>query len=238
MAVASGVLDPLDWGIIVAYAVIVVWVGLWVRARGEANRGSDEFLVARRQMPTWVATGSLLATELSAATFLGVPHAAFAGDWSYLQLLVGALLGRIVVATTMIRRYAALNLVTVYGLLGRRIGPRSHRLSAWLFIAGRVLASGVRLFIAALAFSVVTGLSLSLSIVCAGSLAGLYAGFGGIRSVMWTDILQALVFIVAALAALWVGFEVVGLDFGHLLALGETAGKLDILKIGTPIVAF
>lgn len=220
-----------DWLVIAGYAGLVLWIGLRV-ARSDPGRVTT-FTVANRAMPTWVATGSLLATELSAATFLGVPHAGFTGDWSYLQLLVGALIGRIIVAYAMIRRYAALELVTVYQVFGQRVGPSSRRLAAALFLLGRLLASGVRLYLAGLAFSVATGLPLSGSILVAGLVAGIYTGSGGIRSVMWTDILQAGLFIVAAVACVWVALPLTGLDLAELYTVATQAGKTTIVQ--TPI---
>ena len=182
-----------------AYAGLVLWIG-WRASHGP--KGARAFMLGERSIPAWAALCSLIATELSAATFLGVPHAAYTGDWSYLQFLLGSIVGRLIIATWLLGLYFKLDLVTVYGLLGVRFGPRSQRLAAWLFLIGRVLASGVRLFIAALAFASLTGFSIELSIVLAGLVAGLYTRAGGIRAVIWTDVLQGAVFLLAALAVL------------------------------------
>lgn len=144
----------------------------------------------------------MVATELSAATFLGVPDAAYVGSWSYLEFAFGALLGKIALSVTVIPLAHRMEAVSIYQVLQRRFGDRAQRVAAMSFIGGRLLASGVRLFIAALALSVATGTSVELAICFCGVVAGLYTRAGGIRSVIYTDALQAAVFIAAALALL------------------------------------
>ncbi len=192
-------LSGLDWMVIAAYAVGVLAIGR-LAARGHDT--AEDLLVGGRAIPTWAVLGSMVATELSAATFLGVPDAAFGGAWSYLELAFGALLGKLVVSVHVIPLYHRLGIVSLYEFLAVRFGPRSQKLAAACFIVGRLLASGVRLFIAALAFSVATETSIPLAIVACGIIAGLYTRAGGIRSVIWTDLLQALVFLAGAFALL------------------------------------
>lgn len=186
-----------DLLVITSYGVLLLWVG-GVTARGQ--RTSADLTLGARRLPTWVVLCSMTATELSAATFIGVPQAAYTGDWSYLQLAVGALLAKIWLARHVIPLYHRLGIVTVYGYLTGRFGPGAGRAAAATFIAGRVLASGARLFIAALALSVVTGFPTSAAIVISGCLAATYTLAGGIRSVVYTDALQGAVFLLAAAA--------------------------------------
>ncbi len=190
----GGSLEALDWAAIAFYAGTVLWIGL------RAARGAADPHLAGRDMPGWAVLLSLTATELSAATFIGVPHASYRGDWSYLQLAFGALLGKAVLAWHVVPLYHRLRVVTVYGYLEERYGPRSRRVAALCFVAGRTLASGVRLFIAALAFSAVTGWSVEATIVVCGVVAGGYTLAGGIRAVIWTDTFQAGIFVLSALA--------------------------------------
>lgn len=216
---------PLDWGVLVAYAALVLLIG-W-----RARRHGDDPLLAGRSIPAWAALCSLIATELSAATFIGVPHAAYLGDWSYLQLVIGSALGRLAVASWMIGLYHRLDLVTVYGLLGRRFGRKSQRCAAWLFLVGRVLASGVRLFIAALAFATVTGASVELAIVATGVIATTYTRVGGIEAVIATDVLQGAVFLIAALVTLVALLGLLDGGAPALLAAAGAAGKTAIVHL-------
>lgn len=187
----------LDVAVVAAYAIVLLAVGARA-ARGQHT--AEDLALGARRLPTWVVLCSMTATELSAATFIGVPQAAYTGDWSYLQLAVGALLAKAWLARHVIPLYHRLGIVTVYGFLARRFGRATHRGAALAFVAGRILASGARLFIAALAVSVVTGFPSGAAIGLAGGVAALYTLAGGIRSVVYTDALQGAVFLAAALA--------------------------------------
>ncbi|MDJ0869933.1 MAG: hypothetical protein QNK03_27825 [Myxococcota bacterium] len=201
-------MGALDFAAIGLYAIAVLAIG--VRA-GRGHAAAGDWLLAGRSLPSWAAALSLVATELSAATFIGVPHAAYTGDWSYLQLALGALAGKAWLAARVIPLYHARGVVTVYGLLDERFGPRTRRAAALCFVGGRLLASGVRLFIAALAFATVTGWSIEAAIVACGAVAALYTRQGGLRSVVWTDVLQgALLVVAAALAAGGLGLRAEG----------------------------
>lgn len=170
----------------------------------------------------------MVATELSAATFLGVPEAAYSGTWSYLELAFGALLGKLAISQRVIPLYHRLGVVSVYQLLRDRFGERSQRTAAGCFVAGRLMASGVRLFIAALAFSVVTGTSMPVSIVACGLIAGIYTRAGGIRSVIWTDILQAGVFLAGAVALLLAAAASVEGGFATIWEWASERGRSDV----------
>jgi len=186
-----------DYLVLALYGATVLALGCF---SGRGHQRSDELFLGGRRLPAWAVLFSMVATELSAATFLGVPHAAYLGDWAYLQLAFGALLGKLVLGVYVIPLYYRSGSVTVYGLLEQRYGSLARRAAAVAFVGGRIVASGVRLFIAALAFAAVTGLDLDLAVVSCGGIAGAYTLAGGIRAVIWTDVLQGCVFIAAALA--------------------------------------
>jgi len=189
----------LDYAVVGVYAALVLAIGL---GAGRGHQRASELVLAGRALPTWAVLLSMIATELSAATFIGVPHAGYTGNWAYLQLAFGALAGKLLLGLYVIPLYHRAGSVTVYGLLEQRFGPATRRFAAVAFSAGRVLASGVRLFIAALAFAAVTGLDVYTAIAVSGVIAGAYTLVGGIRAVVWTDVLQGFVFIAAALAIL------------------------------------
>jgi len=214
-------LTPIDLAVVAAYAAAVLWVGL----RASRSSEAQDLLLAERSIPGWAVLCSMVATELSAATFIGVPHAAYTGDWSYLQLAFGALLGKGALSLWVIPLYHRRGVITVYGLLAERFGPGAQRASAACFTAGRVLASGVRLFIAALAFSAVTGAGIELSVLACAALAAVYTVAGGIRAVIWTDVLQGAVFLLSALAcviSLWPDSDGFGsTEFADWAAQGE-----------------
>ena len=225
--------NAIDHLAIVAYAVAVLVIGVRA-ARG--SRSASDFQLAHRDLPAWAVLASMTATELSAATFIGVPQAAFAGDWSYLQFALGALAAKCVIAWRVLPLYYELEIVTVYGALENRFGPVTRRAAAGCFALGRLLASGVRLFIAALAVAVVTGGSVEASIVACGVIAGFYTSVGGIRSVIWTDVLQAALLLIGAVALLAsLGGSAEG-GLSEIARWGDAGGRLDIFH-PTPLLS-
>jgi len=229
-------LTALDVGVLAIYALAVLVIGAFAaRSLGSgAAAGGDEWTLAGRSLPTWAALVSLIATELSAATFLGVPHAAYTGDWSYLQLAVGALAGKWLLARWVYPRYRERRVITVYGFLGERFGVAARRAAALCFVAGRVLASGARLFIAALAVSVAAGWSLEPSIVACGAICTLYTRAGGLRAVVWTDVLQGAVLLAGALLLAAAVVASVG-GIGPILAWGSETGRMQIWHFPPPL---
>jgi len=220
-------MQTVDWLVMGLYAAAVLAIGLWV---GRGRQTTGDFFLGGRRMPVWAVFCSMVATELSAATFIGVPHAAYLGNWSYVQFAFGALAAKIVLAVWFITLYHRLNLITVYGFMEQRFGRRAHLCSAWFFLGGRLLASGVRLFIAGLAFATVTGFSVEVAIVVAGVIAAAYTLAGGIKAVIWTDTLQGAVFLVAAVAAIVVVVGRVDGGLGGALSAASEAGKLEVFQ--------
>ncbi|MBW2390810.1 MAG: hypothetical protein JRG89_20600, partial [Deltaproteobacteria bacterium] len=218
--------SDFDYIVIALYAGLVLGIGLWT-ARGRT--APQDLLLGDRSVPGWAVLLSMLATELSAATFIGVPVAAYSGNWSYLQLAFGALLGKLALARWVIPLYHRLEVVTVYGFLESSFGPQTRRAAAAAFAGGRILASGVRLFIAALAFSLVSEQSLETTIVACGVVSIAYTRVGGIRSVIWTDALQGAVFVLAVCALLWNVTNVDG-GIGAVFDWGAARGKTTIFQ--------
>ena len=192
-------MKSLDLGVMGLYAVTLIWMGIHFARRPSRTQ---DFALGGRTLPTWAVLLSMSATELSAATFIGVPHAAYTGDWSYLQLALGSLLGKLLLAWQIIPLYYRTGVVTVYGFLADRFGSAPQKAAALCFLLGRLLASGARLFIASLALAAVSDVPLALAILGCGTIAALYTLTGGIKAVVWTDTLQAGLLLFAALAVL------------------------------------
>ena len=125
------VMNALDLLVIALYAAVVLWIGF---ASARRRPSSSELLLGQRRLPTLAVLFSMVATELSAATFIGVPHAAYTGDWFFLQLAFGALAAKWLLAWRVIPFYHRRGLVTVYGFLDSRFGPRARRIAALCFV--------------------------------------------------------------------------------------------------------
>lgn len=220
-------METIDWIVMLAYAALVVGIGV---AASRGQHSAEGHLRADRSLPAWAVVFSILATEVSAATYIGVPEAAYKGNWSYLQFALGALLGKLVLATTFVPRYWKLQLPTVYGFLGQRIGPLAQKSCAWAFLGGRLIASGVRLFIAALAFDAATGFGLGNAIVGMALLSTVYTLLGGLKAVVWTDVAQGTIFALGALVALLVGLHALSIEPGAVVERALAAGKLTVFQ--------
>lgn len=188
-----------DLIVIAAYFVITIVIGLWF-GRGEKNT-HDFFLGGRRQH--WLLAGiSIIATEVSALTLIGVPAEAFRGNWNYLQLYAGAFLGRVLIVFMLLPAFYGGQVTTVYQYLGQRFGPWTRTTASIMFFASRILGSGVRLLVASIALSVVFDWPLVWVIIVSAGVSMLYATYGGIKAILWTDAFQAAIFVSAAIIAI------------------------------------
>jgi SSS family transporter len=221
-------MQALDWVVIAAYAALLLGIG-YVAGRGA--KSGEGHLRGERSLPAWAVVFSVLATEVSAATYVGVPERGFRGDWTYLSIAVGSLCGKILLATFFVRLYWRLNLVTVYGFLRERIGPKTYGSSAFLFLVGRLIASGVRMYIAAEAFCVVTGFDLPAAIVLMGVVSTVYTLLGGLKAVVWTDVAQGSLFFLGAAATVAFGLWKLGEPVGDVFARAFEAGKLKVATL-------
>ena len=217
-----------------AYLLLVLGLGA-LASRGQED--SESYFLGGRSMPTWAVTLSIVATSLSAATYVGVPQVSFGGDLSYLILNVGGVLGALAIAVLFLPRLYAAGTTTIYGVLGQRYGPGALIAASVAFLFGRLLASGARLFMAGIAFSLIlTGElslpSIMLAIVLFGLIGTAYTCMGGIRAVIWTDTLQIVLVVGAACAALAFLLSEIPLSLGEIVDYLEQRERLRVVKTG------
>jgi SSS family transporter len=238
-------MNLIDLVIIVAYLAGTVIFGAWF---SRSQKDVKDYFVGGRSVPWWAIMGSIVATETSTVTFISVPGVAFTGDWTFLQLVMGYMLGRIVVSIIFVPAYFRGELLTVYQILGVRFGAGVKRLAAGLFLATRSLADGVRLFatglvLAALLLAMpgmdtaarawVPGLDPTITILVASVLVmGLttivYTYLGGMSAVIWTDVIQLVIYLVGAGVAAWVLLDRIPGGWGEVVRVGSAAGKFTL----------
>jgi solute:Na+ symporter, SSS family len=229
----------LDWAVLGGYFALLLLIGA---AASRRERGTDDFFLGGRRMPIWAVAASVLATATTAATFIGGPEEAYLGNLTYLSTNIGTVLGMVVVALVFIPAFYRNNVTTVYDLLEHRFGYSGKVAASWAFMVGRIFASGSRLFIAALPASMIffndaEPSHMVLAIAALVVLGILTALGGGIRTVIWTDVLQVCVMMLAAGAAILVLLRAIPMDAGEIyrtLAATEAAGgsKLTIINPG------
>jgi SSS family transporter len=211
-----------DAAAILAYFALVIGVGLAsARNRGDNMR---EFSVGSRQLPWWAVLASIVAAELSAATFLGAPAEGYhERNFLYAQLAIGTVIARIIVAYLFIRPFYDNNVVSIYEFLEIRFGVATRNAASAVFLVTRLLASGTRLYVAAVivvvGYEMIAGVAATNeqavwiyagAVVVVTALTTLYTAAGGIRAVVWTDVIQATVMGGAVIYALVSLFNGVG----------------------------
>lgn len=193
----------LDWAIVVLYLLGTVAVGGWFSRR---QRGTHDYFLSGRRTPMWAAAVSVVATSISAVTFIGAPEEAYTRNLTYLAGVLSASLAVVVVAVWFIPAFYRANVGTIYELLERRFGVTGRRSASAAFMLGRVLASGARMFAAGIPLSLIIfgDISESHLMIAIGVAAGaalLYTVLGGLEAVIWTEVPQAALFVFAAVAA-------------------------------------
>jgi SSS family transporter len=218
-------LSPIDLVLVTVYLAGITLFGLQFRSR---DRSLKTYFLADRKIPWWAIALSIVAAETSTLTIISVPGLAYTGDWGFLQLVLGYLLGRIVVCIIFLPRYFRGELVSAYEVIGQRFGPRLHKLTAFLFLFLRAAAEGVRVF----AVSIVVGMAIgtrdviSIAIICALTLV--YTLEGGMAAVIWTDVVQMTLYVVGTIAGVvLLGHRVPG-GWHAIHSIAGAAGKLTV----------
>ena len=211
--------------------VLACLIAIGVRFTRE-QRDTVDFFLARRRVPWWAACLSFLATEISAVTIISVPATAYSENWQYFQFFVGSSLAKFAVAFLFIPAFYAYNCTTIYEFLGYRFGRATQFTGAIFFFVTRLLGSGVRLMAACLAVSILIGWPMAPTIALFSAVSILYIAAGGVKAVVWTNVFQALTFLVAG--AVTLGFLLAQIEggLGAVFAVAGEAGRLSLINWG------
>ena len=218
-------LSSLDLSLVAIYLAGITLFGLRFRSK---DRSLKNYFLADRKIPWWAIALSIVAAETSTLTIISVPGLAYTGDWGFLQIVLGYLLGRIVVCIIFLPRYFRGELLTAYEVIGERFGPRLHKLTAFLFLFLRAAAEGVRVF----AVSIVVGIAIgtrdvtSIAIICVLTL--IYTLEGGMAAVIWTDVVQMALYVAGTIVSvIMLGHRMPG-GWPGIHTVAASAGKLTI----------
>jgi SSS family transporter len=205
--------------VFVLYGLLIVGSG-WLFNK-QASSSNDYFL-GGHAMPMWVVSISVLATSQSAATFLGGPDQGYRHNLSYLATNIGAFIAAFFVARYLIPRFYQYKVFTVYELLEKRFGEGAKRQAGLMYLFGRIFASGARLYMAALAVAMILFGNIDASSVITATIlitvtGLLYTVYGGIRTVIYSDVLQAVIYVSAAIAVIVVLYNAIPVSFEQML---------------------
>ncbi len=222
----------LDWLVFGAYFVVLT-ITSFMLSQGTIKNSRDYF-VGSNTMPMLAVAVSVLATSQSAATFLGGPEYSYRNDLTFVGFYLSALLAVIFVSKVLIPRFYAINAVTVYELLEIRYGARAKYYAGIMFLIGRLFASGARLYIGALAVSMILfgditflHVNCAIAFLIVGALA--YTYFGGVKSVIFSDIIQAVTYIGAGIAVLVYLYTTLNYDINTIVTLLNAEEKLRLI---------
>jgi SSS family transporter len=219
------VLTWVDYLVIGGYLLAITAFGSYFARFQKTTR--DYFLTGR-SVPWWAICFTIVATETSTLTFISVPATAYGGDMTFLQLVFGYVIGRVIVSILFIPAYFRGDLVTSYELLQRRFGPSVKNLSALIFLITRSLADGIRLFATALVISVVTHVPVTLAVVIIGAAMIVYTVRGGASAVIWTDVVQLFVYVAGAAVVFVSLLALIPGGWPEVVRAGSAAGKFRV----------
>ena len=219
------------------YAVLAVALGVLVAigfAFSREQHDTADFFLARRRVPWWAACLSFLATEISAVTIISVPATAYSENWEYAQFFIGSSLAKLAVAFLFIPAFYRHDVTTIYEFLAHRFGRATQVTASIFFFITRLAGSGVRLMAAGLAVAILMGWPLVPTLVVFTVVSILYIVTGGVKAVVWTNVFQALTFLVAGGVTL--GYLVSQIDggVGAIVTMAGEAGRLNVINWGPP----
>ena len=222
-------MDRLDWVVLVGYLVAIVSFGLWA---GRGNRRIDDFFLAGRRMRWWAVGLSVMATQISAITFVGTTGQAYTDGMRFLVFYFGLPFAMVTLCLTVVPFFYRARVITAYEYLEKRFDSRTRTLTSLLFLMSRGLSMGVTLYAPSLVLSVILGWSEAGTILLMAGGTIVYVGYGGNKSVIWTDVVQ--------MAVIWFGIFLCfgiaisklpeGMELRDALALAQTSGRLRIIN--------
>lgn len=194
----------IDWLIVIIFLCTLITIGYIFSHR---NKDINDYFVAGRSMPGWLVAIAAAGTTISAGTYVGSPELGFNTNLTYIMNLLGSIIGGTVAAALILPRLYNAKTITIYGFIGERFGEKAKRYNSIMFLLGQLFTSGSRLFIAAIAVSVIVFGSIHFnfliwSIIILGTISTFYTLLGGIKGLIYIDTFQTLLFIFAGLVAL------------------------------------
>jgi SSS family transporter len=226
-------LRGFDLALVAVYLVGITLFGLRFRKRsgaGAADKSLRSYFLANNTIPWWAISLSIVSAETSTLTIISIPGVAFAGNFGFLQVVIGYMIGRVVVAGLFLPKYFAGEMLTAYQLIDRRFGSSLHKVTAGLFLLTRAAAEGVRVFAVSIVVGIAIGTRDVLSIGIISALTLLYTFEGGMAAVIWTDVVQMVIYVggtVVAIATL--GSHVTG-GWSTIHQVAGAAGKFHMLN--------
>lgn len=220
-------ISNVDAIIIVLYLLGVAIFGIYMAGK---QSGVKDYFLGNKSIPWWAACFSIVATETSTLTFISIPGVAYISNMNFLQLAIGFIIGRIVIAFVFIPRYYKGQIETAYQFIGNRFGDPMRKYTSSTFIFLRIFADGVRLFTTAIPIKLITGLGYFECILIVGIITVIYSYIGGIKAVIWTDVVQMLIYFLGALFAIYIIIDMLPNGWADVVRFAEPDDKFQVIN--------
>ena len=218
-------LNRYDLLLVAVYLAGITAFGISFRKR---QRGLRDYFLADRAIPWWAIAVSIVAAETSTLTVISIPGLAYAGDMGFLQVVLGYLVGRVIIAWLLLPHYFRGELFTAYQLIERRFGPTLHKLTAGLFLVLRSAAEGVRVWAVAIVVGIAIGTGDVASVAIVMLLTLIYTYEGGLAAVIWTDVIQTAIYLGGTLVGVFTLLHLVPGGAHQVMSVAAGAGKLRV----------
>src|SRR6478672_4077156 len=218
-------LNKLDFAIIAVYLAGITLFGLHFRKRQRTLR---DYFLAGRDIPWWAIALSIVAAETSTLTIVSMPGLAYDGNMTFLQVALGYIVGRIVISFLLLPHYFRGDLYTAYELIGRRFGLKLRSVTSGLFLLTRAAAEGVRVYAVSIVVRIALGTGEIASIAIITVLTLIYTFEGGLAAVIWTDVVQTVIYVGGTLVGLFTILHLVPGGWPAIHHMAEAAGKLQV----------
>ena len=222
-------LNRIDLFIVAVYLAGITLFGLRFRKRQRTMR---DYFLADRDIPWWAIALSIVAAETSTLTIISIPGLAYATNMTFLQLVIGYVIGRIIISFVLLPHYFRGDLYTAYQLIERRFGPRLRTVTAALFLLTRAAAEGVRVYAVSIVVSIAIGTGEIASIAIITLLTLIYTFEGGLAAVIWTDVVQTFIYVGGTLVGLLTILHLVPGGWNSIQALAGAAHRFQVFDLG------
>ena len=225
----SGFFSIADWVVIFVYLLGIIALGVWF---GKDQRNTRDYFLGSKNIPWWGIGLSIVAAETSALTIIGVPAMAYGDNMAFIQMIIGYVIARIILAIVMVPHYFKGEIYSPYQLLEGSFGPGARRTASVFFIIMETLAAGVRVYVACIPVQLMLGIGVLPSIVLFVVLSLIYTYIGGVKAVIWTDAVQFGLFLAGGLFTLFYIPTLIDGGFAAVMAEAGAAGKTHWLNAG------
>src|SRR6202166_3528072 len=218
-------LDKLDLAIIALYLVGITLFGLRFR---KGQRTLRDYFLADRNIPWWAIALSIVAAETSTLTIISIPGLAYDTDLTFLQVVMGYIVGRVIISFVLLPHYFRGDLYTAYQLIERRFGKRLRSLTAGLFLVTRSAAEGVRVYAVSIVVAIAFGTGEIASIAIITTLTLIYTFEGGLAAVIWTDVVQTGIYVGGTLVGMFTILHLIPGEWATIRTIAASAHKLQV----------